>query len=109
MKKILLLLLFYIIAFTFTVECNINNKIIADFCSNNNICLNTKNCIKNIGYGGRWSIQIKPNKCKCNGKFGHKCDENYCALNKSTCAFIHSQFKNFKLILNNKQLELYKK
>jgi hypothetical protein len=97
MKKTLLLLLFYIIAFTFTVECNINNKIIADFCSNNNICLNTKNCIKNIGYGGRWSIQIKPNKCKCNGKFGHKCDENYCALNKSTC----DCFKT-KSINNNK-------
>jgi hypothetical protein len=67
--------------------------------NSNEICLNSDNCSKHIGYGGRWSIQIKSNVCKCSGKYSHKCNGNYCSLDKRTCDGFN---KNKSIKINKK-------
>ena len=52
--------------------------------SSNDVCMKTENCFKAYGYG-IWSILMKPDECKCMGKYKYKCNINLCALNKKAC------------------------
>lgn len=79
-----------------TIRSQIKNCI--EEWNSNGICLISNNCSKTIGYGGRWSIQIKSNECKCSGKYSFKCNGNYCALNKRTC----DGLKNKPIKINKK-------
>jgi hypothetical protein len=55
----------------------------------NDVCLNqSKNCFKTVGFGGRWSILIKSNECKCSGKYKHDCNNSYCASDKRACEIL---------------------
>ena len=46
-------------------------------------CLNTKECFR-PSIHRLWSIQM-PIKCNCTGKYSHKCNHDYCSLNKHAC------------------------
>jgi hypothetical protein len=59
--------------------------------SSNDVCMKTENCFKAYGYG-IWSILMKPDECKCMGKYKYKCNSNLCALNKKACD--HLKHKN---------------
>ena len=51
------------------------------------VCLKRKDCFKEHGFG-IWSILMKPDKCKCKGKYKYKCNSDYCASDKRACDYL---------------------
>jgi hypothetical protein len=60
--------------------------------NSNDVCMNTNDCFKAHGYG-IWSILMKPDECKCTGKYNHKCNSGYCASDKRACDYLKKKTK----------------
>ena len=48
--------------------------------SPNDVCLNSKNCMKSS-----FNKRLPLLKCKCIGKYSYNCNNGYCASNKKAC------------------------
>jgi hypothetical protein len=60
------------------------------------VCLKRKDCFKEHGFG-IWSILMKPDKCKCKGKYNYKCNSDYCASDKRACDYLRRPKKVFAI------------
>ena len=58
------------------------------------VCSNETKCDKENQNFFRFMIGLKPKACFCSGKFGHDCENKFCAINKATCEFLFNKNKN---------------
>jgi len=53
----------------------------------NDVCLKREECFKEHGFG-IWSILMKPDLCKCKGKYNYRCNKDYCTSDKRACDYL---------------------